>query len=60
MVSPAERTAGGEALRSGTLIHSRDSKDNTVVKVEREWKVMKLNTARADSPLSQVLQTLAV
>lgn len=35
-MSPAERTAGGKALRSGTLVHSRDSKDNTVVKVERE------------------------
>lgn len=33
VVSPAERTAGGKALRSGTLVHS---KDNTLVRVESE------------------------
>lgn len=33
VVSPAERTAGGKALRSGALVHS---KDNTLVRVESE------------------------
>lgn len=39
MVSLAERTADGKALRCGTLVHSRDNKGNTVVKVEGEGKV---------------------